>query len=332
MGAVWVTEQGAQVGVAHERLCVRLRGELLAQYPLNHLERVTLLGNVGITTPAIRRLARRGVDLVLLGTDGQYYARLAGRATPHTALRRRQYACQAQPAFSLAMAQRMVAAKLRNQRVLLQRHARRRRIDLGEEISDLAAYVSRVGRTRGLHALLGVEGSATARYFGAYRRLLGEEWRMARRMRRPPTDPVNVLLSLGYTLLTHAAESAVEAVGLDVYLGFLHQEAYNRPSLALDIIEEFRPVIDGLVLHAIGHRLVSPGDFRPGGEGERPLVLERVALKRYITAYEERMARPILHPRTGERHALWRFLEVQAQEVARCVREGDPGYRATVFC
>ena len=134
-----------------------------------------------------------------------------------------------------------------------------------------------------------------------YRQLFDEPWRFAKRTRRPPTDPANVLLSLGYTLL------------------------------ALDIMEEFRPVIDGLVLHACRHGLVTLEDLRPGNEEERPLVLEREALKRYVTAYEERMARPILHPRTGERMVLWRFLEVQAREVARCVREGDAEYQATVF-
>lgn len=331
MGAIWVTEQGAELGLDHDRLVVRLHGQELAAYPLGHLERVMLLGNVSVTTPAIHRLGRSGTEVVFLGIDGRYYARMVGDATPHTALRRQQYARQGDAHFSLRMAQRMVAAKLRNERVLLQRHARAGGLDLRAEIDDLAVCEERTARTRTLHALLGVEGSATARYFGAYRQLLAEPWRFARRTRRPPTDPTNVLLSLGYTLLTRAAESAVEAVGLDPYLGFLHQEAYNRPSLALDIVEEFRPVIDGLVLHAIGHRLISTDDFRPGGEGERPLVLEREALKRFIVAYEERMGREIVHPRMGGRMALWRFLELQAREVARCARDGDADYQATVF-
>jgi len=331
MGAIWVTEQGAELGVDHDRLVVRLEGEELAAYPMGHLERVMLLGNVRITTPAIHRLAASGAELVFLGLDGRYYARLGGGATPHTVLRRQQYARQAEPAYSLRMAQRMVAGKLRNERVLLQRQARSRGLDLGAEIADLAAGEERAARTRTLNALLGLEGSSTARYFGAYRLLFAEPWQFVRRTRRPPTDPVNVLLSLGYTFLTRAAESAVEAVGLDPYLGFLHQEAYNRPYLALDILEEFRPIMDGLVLHACGLGLVTLDDFRAGGEGERPVVLGRDALRRFVTAYEERMASEYRHPRTGERLALWRFLELQAREVARCVREGVADYQATVF-
>ncbi len=122
-------------------------------------------------------------------------------------------------------------------------------------------------------------------------------------------------------------------MGLDPYAGFLHKDAYNRPSLALDLVEEFRPVIEGLVLHVCHHEMIQVTDFRPGDEaaGERALVMEREAVKRYVTAYEARMKRVIRHPRTGERLALWRFLELQAREVARCVREGTAAYRALTF-
>lgn len=331
MGAIWITEQGAEVTIEQERLVIRKAELTLAEHPLRQVERVHLLGNISVTTPAIRRLLGQGSELIFLGSDGQFYARLVGGMHPHTALRRAQYRLQSELSFALALAQRIVVGKLRNERVLLQRHARSGADELQAVLESLAAYETQSARTRNLHSLNGVEGSATARYFSGYRLLLEPPWDFPRRSRQPPLDPVNVMLSLGYTFLARASESAVETTGLDPYLGFLHQEEYNRPSLAVDLMEEFRPVIDGLVLHLVGHGVIKPEDFRQGGEDERPVVMEREAVKRYIAAYEERMARPILHPRTSERLPLWRFLEVQARELARCLREGTPDYHPCVF-
>lgn len=333
MSAIYITEQGAQLGIDYRRLEVRKDKEVLAEFPLGHIDRVVILGNVGVTTPALKRLMQEGIDLVFLSLDGQYYGRVTGEATPHVALRRAQYRWQGDDAFTLALAQRVVAGKIRNQRVLLQRQQRAGHMELLGVLGDLEDYEARAGRTQTLNALLGVEGSATARYFSGYRLLFESVWQFTERNRRPPRDPINVLLSFGYTLLARAAESAVRAVGLDPYVGFLHKDVYNRPSLALDLSEEFRPVIEGLILHVCHHGLIHPEDFQPGDEaaGERTLVLERDAVKRFVTAYEERLGQVIQHPRTGERLALWRFIELQAQEIARCLRAGTPDYRALVF-
>lgn len=333
MNAIYITEQGAQLGIDHRRLEVRKDDKVLAEFPLGHVDRIVILGNVGITTPALKRLMQEGLDVVFLSLDGQYYGRVTGEATPHVALRRAQYHWQGDAAFTLALAQQIVAGKIRNQRVLLQRQKRSGHGELEQALSDLEDYEARAGRTQTHNALLGVEGSATARYFSGYRLLFDPVWKFYDRNRQPPRDPINVLLSFGYTLLTRAAESAARAVGLDPYVGFLHKDAYNRPSLALDLVEEFRPVIEGLALHVCHHDLIHPEDFRPGDEaaGERALVMERDAVKRFVTAYEERMSKVIQHPRTGDRLALWRFIEMQAQEVARCLRADAPEYRALVF-
>lgn len=331
MGDVWVTEQGARLSLDHRRLIIAKEGAVLVEAPLGQVERVMLLGNVHITTPAMKRLLTLGIPLVLMGLDGRYYGRLVGQMAPHIALRRQQYLWQGHSAFALAMAQRIVAGKIRNQRTLLQRQSGQGHEGLEEALEDLEYFEARARRTQTLHALRGVEGSATARYFAAYRLLFREPWHFERRTRRPPADAINVLLSLGYTFLARLAESAVEGVGLDPYAGFLHQDEYNRPSLALDLCEEFRCVIEGLVLHVCHHGVIRVEDFRPGEEGERPLVMEREAIKRYVQAYTERFKRPLRHPRTQEQMPLWRFVHLQAQEVARCLREGQPDYRALVF-
>jgi len=331
MAAIYITEQGATLGIDHRRLEVRKDGEVVTEFPMGHVTRVVILGNVHITTPTLKRLMREGIDLTFLSMGGRYYGRITGELAPHIALRRAQYHHQADPEFVLALAQCIVAGKIRNQRVLLQRQKRNGHAELAAVLEDLEGYEARALRTQTLNSLLGVEGSASARYFGGYRTLLGAAWQFNARNRRPPKDPINVLLSLGYTLLTRAAENAVLTVGLDPYAGFLHRDVYNRPSLALDLVEELRPVIEGLVLHVCHHDLVSPADFRPGDEGERPVVMEREAVKRYIRAYEERMAKKALYPRTGARLPLWQFMERQAREIARCLTEGSPAYQALTF-
>lgn len=332
MPAIYVTEQGAQIGLDHRRLEVRKDGEVVAEFPMGHVERVVILGNVGITTPALRRLMQLGVDLVFMSLSGQYYGRLTGEATPHVALRRAQYAAQGDDRFVLVLAQRIVAGRIHNAKALLQWRRRQGQDGLEPIVRDLSGYEARAGRTEALSSLLGVEGSATARFFSGYKALFGPEWRFNDRNRRPPRDPINVMLSLGYTLLVRATEDAARSVGLDHYAGFLHQDAYNRPSLALDLAEEFRMLIEDLVYRMVRDEKITPADFRPGEEGERPLVMDREAVKRYIGAYEAAMRDTRVHPRTEEKLALWRFIELQARELARCVREKAPeSYRALRF-
>ncbi|MBC7317174.1 MAG: CRISPR-associated endonuclease Cas1, partial [Chloroflexi bacterium] len=171
MGEIWVTEQGARLSLDHQRLIIAKDETILAEAPLGQVERVMILGNIHITTPAIKRLLTRGIPLVFMGLDGRYYGRLVGQMAPHIALRRQQYLWQGHSPFTLAMAQRMVAGKVRNQRTLLQRQSNQGHEGLEEALEDLKYFEARTKRTQTLHALRGVEGSATARYFAAYRLL-----------------------------------------------------------------------------------------------------------------------------------------------------------------
>lgn len=332
MPAIYITEQGAQLGMDHRRLEVRKDGEVIAEFPMGHIDRVVILGNVGITTPALRRFMAQGIDLVFLSLSGRYYGRLSGETTPHVALRRAQYTAQADPETVLALAQRIVAGRIHNAKALLQWRRRKGVGDLDAIIADLTTYEGRAPRTQTLNSLRGVEGSATARFFGGYKGLFGPEWQFNRRNRRPPRDPINVMLSLGYTLLARAAEDAARAVGLDPYVGFLHRDVYNRPSLALDLEEEFRVLIEDLVFRLVRDAAITPDDFRPGGPDERPLVMEKAAVKAFISAYESRMKETRVHPRTHQKLALWRFIELQAREIAQCVRDATPeAYSALRF-
>lgn len=304
---------------------------MLLSTPLHQISEVVLFGNIGLTTPAIDALLARGCEVLFLTADGQYRGRLQGEMTPHVPIRRAQYDCLGRPDFVLEMARGIVTAKLTHQRALLLRHNRDTASpEIVAAVEQLARAIQTVPRKTGLDSLRGLEGSATAAYFSGFRRLFGPEWNFTDRNRRPPVDPVNVLLSFGYTLLARAASSAVQAAGLDPYAGFLHEVAYNRPALGLDLMEEFRPVVDGVVLWACRGGQLTPADFTPGPP-DRPVVLGEEGQRRFIQAYEQRMEARFTHPIRGEKLAMRLCLLEQARQLAARLKNGLPGYQGMGF-
>ncbi|MCX7839785.1 MAG: CRISPR-associated endonuclease Cas1 [Anaerolineae bacterium] len=331
MPPLYLIEQGAKLHHDGRRLIVSKDDRELSSTPLAHVSEIVIMGNVGLTTPTIKLLLAENIDVVFLTIDGEYRGRLVGVATPHVLLRRKQYRCQDDATFVLAMAQRMVSGKIANARVLLQRHNRERHDpEIAAAIEALHIAYERVPRTTTLNSLNGVEGAATAAYFGAWKRLLKDDWKFEKRVRRPPTDPINVLLSFGYTLLARAAHSAVEAVGLDPYAGFLHGVEYNRPSLALDLMEEFRCVVDGVIQWLGNSAQIQPSDFMPG-DAARPIVMNDSAKRKFIQAYENRMNEMIIHPRQNERLSLRRCILAQARCIVDCIQRQSPDYTPMLF-
>jgi CRISPR-associated protein Cas1 len=331
MPPVYVVQQGARLRVDNRRLSVEREEEVLLQVPLGQVSQVVLFGNISLTTPAMVALLAQASEVVFLSERGEYRGRLVGAVTPHVPLRRAQYRRLEEPAFVLAMAQGFVAAKLAHLRALLLRHNREQPDEVVTAAGvQLNRALAALPRKTALTALRGLEGAASAAYFRSYRRLFGPQWSFARRARRPPPDPVNVLLSFGYTLLAQAAAGAVQSAGLDPFAGFLHEVAYNRPALGLDLMEEFRPVVDGIVLWCCRGGQITPEDFTPGPE-DRPVVLSEAGLRRFVQAYEGRMDQPFTHPQRGIRLPLRQCLVEQARQVATRLQEGPAGYRGMGF-
>jgi CRISPR-associated protein Cas1 len=324
MPPLYVTQQGASIGVESRRLVIRKEGETLSQVPLIKIDAVYLMGMIQITTQAMRRLMKAGIDLVFLTQAGDYRGRLVGTASGFGELRRWQYRRADEADFSLRTAQAMVEGKLRNQRSLLARVGRDRPDDqVTVAAGRLDDFIRRAGQAAPLGSLLGVEGSGTAAYFGVFGRLFSRPWPFEKRVRRPPTDPVNVLLSLGYTLLARAAEQAIYTVGLDPYIGFLHAQARGRPSLALDMMEEFRPlVVDRAVLSVCNNRRVTPANFTPGRDPQRPIVLDEAGRNAFLRELEARWTTRLAYPATREQASYRRCLELQVRHLARCLQTG----------
>ncbi|MGH2533310.1 MAG: CRISPR-associated endonuclease Cas1 [Thermomicrobiales bacterium] len=325
MPNLYVTEPGARLETEAGQLLVTKHGELLLAVPAARVDEVVLVGHAGVTTPALGLLLDRGIGLVLLTTGGRFRGRLvANRAVP-VDLRRAQYRRAEDPAFCLALSRAIAAGKIRNARTLLLR--------LDETNTDpptlaavreMAALEDALPAAETLAAIMGIEGRAARRTFAVLGRALRPPWVLPRRARRPPPDPVNALLSLLYTLLHESCYAAVEAVGLDPYCGYLHQPRAGRAALALDLMEEFRPVIaDSVMLTLLNKRILSPDDFEPGDPADG-VRLTREGWRHVATQYTKRLQTRIRPPGLARQTTYQKLLEIQARGLKRAIVEDVP--------
>lgn len=237
-------------------------------------------------------------------------------------LRVQQYERARSPEFALDVAREIVSAKIANSAKVLSRSSRNHpETSLTNEVSQLNGMVKRIGRAGNLDSLRGVEGQAAAAYFKVFGRMLRTGLTFDKRTRRPPTDPVNALLSFGYTLLYHEAIAATAGVGFDPYLGFFHGVDYGRCSLALDLIEEFRaPVIDRLVVSIFNLNILAPKDFSSTEDGGT--YLDDRGRKRFLEEYERLMASEFTNQATGQHTSFRQVLHDQALAMQRTVLQG----------
>ncbi len=263
MHALAITEQGAALHAEGDTLLVRRGAALLRRVRVNEIDQVLLFGRVELSSGAVALLARRGVDVVWATQSAKFRARLATRFSKNVALRLAQYGAVTDEQFCLRAARAIVTAKIRHQREILLRAQRRLQDErLAGVLGQLRLLCDRAPGERGLDALRGVEGQAAALYFSQFDKLiLAPGFEFNGRNRRPPRDPVNACLSFGYAVFGSIIETEILRCGLDPFLGVFHQAAYGRASLMLDLLEEFRPVIDGLVLRLINRRQLAAGDF-----------------------------------------------------------------------
>ena len=328
MPTLYVTEPGARLEKEYSRLLVVKDDEVLFRTPISRVDQVVLVGRAGATTDALLALLEHGTPLLLITRSGQLSGRLLPAVSPNLPLRRKQYERNADGRFGLQVARAIVEAKIHNQRTLALRLARRNEAgDGAAALGQLAAAKQSAPAAAGLAELLGIEGSAAQAYFRLFRGALRPPWDFPGRKRRPPTDPVNALLSLGYSLLSQSLMSALELVGLDPYLGYYHTEKYGRPALALDLVEEFRaPLVDSLTLDILNHHVVAEKDFEtdPADGG---VVLTSRGLRRYLRKYSERLESEFKSRELGRVISYRKLFEVQARRMARAVMDDATPYR-----
>ncbi len=324
---IYVTSVGAVVRRKGERLRVTSRKKTLADIPIAEVGQLVLMGNVTLTPAALGTLVDRGIDAVLLSQRGRYRGRIIGGVSSNVRLRLRQYDLHRDEAATLELAKRLVVGKALNQRALLMRHARRhgKTDSLTAAARALRAATARVELAETPDEVRGCEGAGAAAYFRVFGELLRTDaLTFERRSRRPPMDPVNALLSMGYTLLFSVVEGAIRTVGLDPWLGALHAPLAGRPSLACDLVEEFRaPIVDALVVSAINHRAFTREDFEDAGPGE-PVVMHRETVRWIVTLFERRMVRRTAYEPRGVKLTWRQIIEQQVRRYARHVLGDEP--------
>jgi CRISPR-associated protein Cas1 len=348
MTAIYVREQGAKVRRRQDRLVVSKSGQVLDEFPLNQVNQVVLMGNVQLTTQAAATLLQRDVDVVFLSVYGKFRGRLAGNGSKHVHLRHRQLRLMDDETAALQVAKAIVDAKIHNQRVILLRQSQRLQSGGGQERGALATTpdyrlfrqaVANMMQMRQaaegaatLNQLRGFEGKAAAYHFEAIRSLLDPAWGFDRRDYYPPPDPFNALLSFCYSLLLKDVQAAVQMTGLDLYLGFFHEVQYGRPSLALDLMEEWRPLVgDSLALELVNRGMLLPDQFRRTGRPNRPVELGEQGVNLVLEAYGSRLSSRMHHPLAGGAEGgqatLQRVIVLQTRRMARFLAGKETDYQ-----
>lgn len=328
LNTLYVTTQNARVHLEGDSLRVFVERELKLQVPLHHLSSLVCFGPTYVSPEAMRACAETGTLVAFLGITGRFLARVEGAEVRGSALRREQYRASDDSTRTLAHARGFVAGKIANARSVVRR-AGRTRGDDGDTLDLCASRLAELGRrimdAADLDALRGIEGEGAARYFDVFDRMIAnDEMRFDKRTRRPPLNAVNALLSFGYSLLAVDCTAAAQATGLDPAIGFLHADRPGRPSLALDLMEELRPiVVDRMVLAMVRLGQVGPSDFETLDTGE--VRFKDAARKTFLVEYQARKRDLVSHPLAAETVSWALVPHIQSRLLARAIR-GEAEY------
>jgi CRISPR-associated protein Cas1 len=327
MSTLYVTTEDAVLRKVDERIKVTNKDkQTLIDVPLLKVSSVVLLGRITVTAATVQALLEHGVTLCYLTPWGRYIGHLQPAVNGNVLLRRVQFRAADNEQMGRTMARAIVAGKLANMRTMLVRSRRSEEDQSSDRFAALDAAVERIKHAEDavpaaqtLDAIRGHEGEGSAAYFSAFDYLIKQSgFAFEKRVKRPPRDPVNAMLSFGYTLLMYDLLSAANIVGLDPYVGFLHADRHGKPSLALDLMEEFRSIIvDSVVLMLINKRMIAPDDFQSQLGGVT--LMKEAARKTFLRQYEERKLTEFQHPVFGYKVSYLRAFELQARILAKAM-------------
>jgi len=267
--SIVISQQGAKLIVKNQIFSIEKEGKEIKQIKPHDVESLILMGNVEITNSAITLILRRGIDCVFMTKDGRYKGRIVGRGSKNIILRIAQFKFLLNEENCIPIARAIVKGKIYNQRMVLMRVQRQIKDEqIAKDLAKMRMLIEKLDEIKQFDEILGTEGEASRIYFSHFGKCIrNPDFWFDGRNRRPPKDPVNACLSFGYSLLQMVLEGIILETGLDPYLGAFHKPEYGRPSLVLDLMEEFRPVVvDSLVLRLINRKQLSPAEFGPPDE------------------------------------------------------------------
>lgn len=339
LNTLFITTQGAYLSKDGDTVLVKVEGAVRLRVPVHTLSQIVCFGNVSCSPFLMGLCGEQGVHISFLTENGRFLARVQGPVNGNVLLRRRQYRLADDPQQCAAIARACVVGKIANCRKVLMRAARESSdenaaLTLRDAASRLMQSLQTLDNAGDVDFIRGVEGEAATYYFSCMNDMIAVECRgdfpFTGRNRRPPTDNVNAMLSFVYTLLARDVEAALETVGLDPAVGFLHKDRPGRPSLALDIMEELRPFLaDRLVLSLINRRQIKGSDLTKTESGA--VTMDDDARKAVLLAWQKRKQEVITHPFTGEKIAAGLIPQVQALMLARHIRGEMEGYPAFLW-
>jgi CRISPR-associated protein Cas1 len=333
LNTLYVTTQGSYLARDGETVAVRVEHTTRLRVPVHTLGGIVCFGQVSCSPPLMQLCAERGVRIAFLSEYGKFWSRVEGPVSGNVLLRRQQYRWADDDEKSAEIARAVVIAKVANQRTVLLRGLRDHPEMTGNlEIRSTTDYLDRqltmLRDPIPLDSVRGIEGDAARRYFAVFDHLIvadKDAFFFRERNRRPPLDNMNALLSFLYTLLVHDVRSALETVGLDPAVGFLHRDRPGRPSLALDLMEELRPVLaDRLALSLVNRRQIKGKGFKTMETGA--VVMDDETRKEVLVAYQKRKQEELQHPFINEKIALGLIPHVQALLLSRYIRGDLDGY------
>lgn len=338
LNTLFVTTQGAYLSKEGETVVVKVEKEIRLQVPVHTIGGIVCFGNVSCSPFLMGFCAENGVAISFLSENGRFLARVQGPVSGNVLLRREQYRRADDPDYSAGIAKAIVSGKIANSRTVLQRALRDHGSKLQEDrlrraVTHLNRCLDACSNNLPLDRVRGIEGEAAQTYFSVFDDLIisqKDDFQFQERNRRPPLDNVNCLLSFLYTMLMHDTRSAIESVGLDPAVGFLHRDRPGRPGLALDMMEEFRPFLaDRLALSLINLRQIQHRGFKKMESGA--VLMNDETRKVLLVAYQERKREEIMHPFLEEKVTLGLLVHTQALLMARYLRGDLDGYPPFVW-
>lgn len=330
---LYMMEHGTVLGKESERFVVRKKGAAIQEIPAIKVDQIMVFGNSQITTQAMHFCLMENIPIYLLSGKGRYYGVVDSYSTDPVLLHRDQFATAQNQSFCLEIAREFVRGKIENSRVLLMRMARRRNTTIMKKAATaLKSVVDQMESAGTLEQIRGFEGFCARTYFAAFSEILDHQWRFHGRVRQPPTDPVNSMLSYGYTLLFYNIYSFLRARGLNPHVGYLHPLRAGHPALASDLIEEFRAiVVDAVVFKLVLNNKVAPTDFTFSKTNDGPCYLNADARAKFIRSFESKLNAAVTHPVSGLQLDYRRCIEHQVQELAAVIRGHRTRYRPMVL-
>ncbi len=323
MSYLYICEQGAVVGYEGCRFQVKQKDGLLRSIPAETLEAIQIFGRVQLTTQCIKECLQRGISVVFYSANGAYFGRLV--STNHVNVARQRLQAALSDDFKIEVSKNIINAKIQNQVVILRRYARYRQYDPAADINQMLNLCHKLPQCSSIEEIMGYEGAAARCYFSALGNLIDPAFRFTKRTRRPPQDPFNSMLSLGYSIILNEIYGKIESKGLNPYFGVLHQDHEKHPTLASDLMEEWRPIlVDSLALSLLNGHEIAPEEFYKD-ESADGVYLTKQAFKTYLSKLEEKFhANSKYVPYVDYAVSFRRAMDLQIQQLCYAIEKNDP--------